>query len=160
MLLTFDTHAGTYKSSVLNYVEGSGTVEIELPFQPDQCPVCIAQTMQDVAEFVHLNMHEFYAMIDQSKGKHLRRELGLVLEGKKSYLASDPLSLDSFFIDTDALAYEIEILTGLIGAKKGEIKDRLVLQSVLIDPVTFDLVGSFGVEGIIDPLISVIYCRD
>lgn len=167
MLVTFDTNAGAFKSVVPNYVEGSGeTIEIVLPMHPEQCPCCIDLAFSHVEQYVQDNLHELYSLLDGLKGKHLRAALAdLYLEKQHQW---EEMGAILAFMGEDvegggaedfyALQEDLKFLGLLMSCKKNEIKDRLRLVSVAIDPVSPEITLFFGVDEVSFPVIFLQSC--
>jgi len=167
MLVTFDTNAGAFKSSVPNYVEGSGeSIEIVLPMHPEQCPCCIELALSHVEQYVQDNLHELYALLDGIKGKHLRAALADVYQEKQQHW--EEMGAILAFVGEDvegggaedfhALQEDLKFLGLLMSSKKNEIKDRLRLVTVLIDPVSPEITLCFGVDEVSFPLLFLQSC--
>lgn len=166
MLLTFDTNAGAFRSTVPNYVEGSGeSIEIILPLYSELCPECIGELMTDVEQYVQGNLHGLYAILDQMKGKHLRRALADVYAQMQAEW--EEMGAILVFIEQDddnaeefhSLSEDLRLLGHLMAAKKNEIKDRLKLVNVIVDPVGPEITLCFGVDEISFPVLSLSSCN-
>lgn len=167
MLVTFDTNAGAFKTMVPNYVEGSGeSIEIVLPLHPEHCPCCIEASISQVEQYVQDNLHELYSILDQMKGKHLRGAMAEVYQLMQAEWEEMGAILAIVGEDVEgggaddlfALQEELNVLGLLMSGKKNDIKDRLKLMSVLVDPVSPEITLCFGIDEISFPLIALQSC--
>lgn len=167
MLLTFDTETGAFSSSVLNYVEGNGEfIEIVLPLHPEYRACYIEKSISQVAQFVQENLHDLYAVIDQMKGKELRSALVSTQQLKEAQWEEMAATLavagddadGTFANELGALHQDLNHLGVLLSSKKRQIKERLKLVSVEIDPESPKVNLFFGVDEINFPVLTVQGC--
>lgn len=161
MLLTFDTDAGIFVSGVPNYVEGSGVIAVVMQAHPNECYGCVSDHFEQAQDFLNEGMHGLYEMVDKMKGKTLRHALAeahlelSVRLGELSGLLLFVPEAEGAYEDFTSLKGELEILEDLQSMRKSEIKDRLKLVALEIDPTVPRMVIGFGVDGIEVPLVHL-----
>lgn len=160
MKLTIDTDLGVAFTSVYNYVEGGNNeIAVCLPQFTDHSSHFIAEMFEETIEYVKGNLHALYAVVDELKGKELRKHIHharLKLETDLALAESClPYELDIIEHRED-LRGQLGVIDDLLEMKKNSRKASLKLLTVEIIPDRTAFYACFGVPELSLPLVVIL----
>jgi hypothetical protein len=151
MKLMIDTDLGVAATSVYNYVEGgSNEISVCLPKFSDHSSHCIAEMFEETIEYLEVHLHGLYAMVDEAKGKKLRKR---ILEARHLLEVNLAQAVSCLPFDPEIVEYrddlrgQIDILDELLELRKHDLKARLQLLMVEIIDDRPAFYAHFGVLG-------------
>lgn len=161
MKLTIDTDLGVAFTSVYNYVEGGDNeIAVCLPQFSDHSSHCIADMFEETIGILEGHLHELYAVVDNLKGKQVRKLIRKARLELEMHLAEAESCLPH---DLDIVEYRHElrgqlgIIDDLLEQGKHERKASLKLLMIEIIPDHSAFYAHFGVAGLcVSPVVILV----